>query len=181
MRDPLSWSIPLFRAFGIQVRLHILYIVVALGFILREATRPGLPGESGLGGCMGRIRFKMVVALFFIVLLHEFGHCFAAHREGGEANEILMGPLGGLAFCDVPHIARAHLVTVIGGPLVNVMICFLFGMILLFSKFLPPLNPLNNVYRPQLHNWEDGKTWYRDRQAIFIKDDTGEEIDPASL
>ena len=35
MRDPMSWSIPLFRAFGIQVKLHILYIVLTLGMLLR--------------------------------------------------------------------------------------------------------------------------------------------------
>src|ERR1700687_1701552 len=114
MRDPLSWSIPLFRAFGIQVRLHILYIVITLGFILRDVTKyPDTWIEATLIG---------VVMLFLIILLHEFGHCFAARREGGDANEILMWPLGGLAYCDVPHVARAHFITAAGGPLVNVLI-----------------------------------------------------------
>ena len=40
MRDPMSWSIPLFRAFGIQVKLHILYIIITLGMLLRVYTQP---------------------------------------------------------------------------------------------------------------------------------------------
>ena len=35
MRDPMSWSIPLFRVFGIQVKLHILYIVITLAMLLK--------------------------------------------------------------------------------------------------------------------------------------------------
>jgi len=34
---------------------------------------------------------------FGIVLLHEFGHCFASRWVGGERDEIMMTPLGGLA------------------------------------------------------------------------------------
>ncbi len=171
MRDPLSWSVPLFRAFGIQVRLHILYIVITLGFILREASkRPDTWVEATL---------IWVVALFVIVLLHEFGHCFAARREGGEANEVLMWPLGGLAFCEVPHLARAHFITAAGGPFVNVVICLVCFLILLPSQLLPPLNPLNfeHIYRPQLHNWSDGFTYYKDGQAQIVKEGTSEVIE----
>src|SRR5687767_10036004 len=134
MRDPLSWSIPLFRAFGIQVRLHILYIVIALGLILRQAARD--PDNW--------IEFAIICVglLFIIVLLHEFGHCFAARREGGDASEILMWPLGGLAYCEVPHSPRAHFNTAFGGPFVNILICIACAVVLIPFQLLPPLNPL---------------------------------------
>ena len=34
MRDPLTWSMPLARLFGITVRVHILFPLVALALIL---------------------------------------------------------------------------------------------------------------------------------------------------
>jgi Zn-dependent protease len=60
--------------------------------------------------------------LFLIVLLHEFGHCFACRWVGGEADQILMWPLGGLAFTAPPEGWKASFVTTAGGPLVNVLI-----------------------------------------------------------
>ena len=36
MRDPMSWSFTVFRAFGIPVKIHLLFIVVTLGLFLRQ-------------------------------------------------------------------------------------------------------------------------------------------------
>ena len=166
MRDPLSWSIPLFRAFGIQVRLHILYIIITLAMILRAAYKS--PDH------WVEFAFIWVALLFGIVLLHEFGHCFAARREGGEASEILMWPLGGLAFCEVPHAPRAHFNTAAGGPLVNVLICLICAAALIPAKSLPPLNPFSfdHLASPQLHNWSDGQTHYKAGELVFSKKGT---------
>ncbi len=177
MRDPLSWSIPLFRAFGIQVRLHILYIVITLGMILRVVAKaPEFWVEYTL---------IWVLMLFVIVLLHEFGHCFAARREGGDANEILMWPLGGLAFCEVPHTPRANFNTAAGGPLVNVIICALCTCLLVpIAKVLPPLNPLDfaqlykpQLYKPRLYGWADGATYYAPGETVYVREGTNEVID----
>lgn len=177
MRDPLSWSIPLFRAFGIQVRLHILYIIITIGFIYRAYTTSHTREE------WYEYTLIWVVILFLIILLHEFGHCFAARREGGDASEILMWPLGGLAYCDVPHNARAHFVTAAGGPLVNVFICLACTAALLPFRLLPPLNPFNyeHVYRPQLHNFSDGATYYNEDQRLLVKEGTNELVDWRNL
>ena len=66
--------------------------------------------------------------LFVSVLLHEFGHCFGARIMGGRGEEILMWPLGGLAFADPPRRPWPQLVTTVGGPLVNVVICLVTGV-----------------------------------------------------
>ena len=177
MRDPLSWSIPLFRAFGIQVRLHIFYIIITLGFIYRAYTQSHTREE------LYEYILIWVVILFVIILLHEFGHCFAARREGGDANEILMWPLGGLAYCDVPHSARAHFVTAAGGPMVNVFICIACAAALLPFRLLPPLNPLNyeHIYRPQLHNFSDGATYYNSDQILIVNTETNETVNLRNL
>ena len=150
MRDPMTWAIPLFHAFGIQVKLHILYIVLTLGMIGRVYVQdPSHLGEFAL---------IWVVMLFAIILLHEFGHCFAARRMDGDAEEILMWPLGGLAYCSVPHTPRANLITAIGGPLVNVFLCIGSGAAIAAAGYLPPINAFQckQLYYPELHNWQTG-------------------------
>src|SRR5262245_56306901 len=121
MRDPLTWAIPLGRVFGITVRAHILFPVVALGLVLQAAFKKDVvPGTW--------IDVSMLLGLLFVsVLLHEFGHCFAARWMDGDANEILMWPLGGLAYCEVPHTPRANFVTAFGGPLVNLVLFLACG------------------------------------------------------
>src|SRR5208283_4071767 len=117
MRDPLTWSLPLGRIFGITVRLHILFPLVALGLILRVAFKEGLPAGTW-------IDMSMIVGLLLVsVLLHEFGHCLGARLVDGDAHEILLWPLGGLASLDVPHTARANFITTALGPLTNLLLC----------------------------------------------------------
>ena len=59
--------------------------------------------------------------MFISVLLHEFGHCFAARWVDGDATEIMMWPLGGLANVDLPHRAAPHFITAAAGPAVNLL------------------------------------------------------------
>jgi Zn-dependent protease len=119
MRDPLSWSLPLFRVFGITVRLHVLFPVVTGALLLRVAFPHGEPLAAGTF----TDALWLTGILFVSVLLHEFGHCFGARLVDGEAREILLWPLGGLASIDIPHRPRAHFITAAAGPLTNLLIC----------------------------------------------------------
>jgi stage IV sporulation protein FB len=171
MRDPMSWSIPLFKAYGIQVKLHILYIVITLAMLLRVYTQDRTR--------LAEYALIWVVMLFAIILLHEFGHCFAARRMDGEADEILMWPLGGLAYYAVPHTAKANLITAIGGPMVNVLICLASAGAMFAAGYLPPINILETrqLYQPELHNWQtgaDGKP-YAD-SPYFVDVETGKRV-----
>jgi len=108
--NPLRWAVPLYRAWGITVKAHVFFLI----FIAIELVRS--LGPQGLG----LPYMAMVLTILFgLVLLHEYGHCVACRRVGGEADEILLWPLGGLAYCLPPHTWQAHLVTVLGGPGVN--------------------------------------------------------------
>jgi stage IV sporulation protein FB len=144
MRDPFSWSFPLARLFGISVRVHFLFPLVCVGLILRAATfKDGHPG-TWLDVTM------LLGILFFTVLLHEFGHCFAARQVGGDANEVLLWPLGGLAACEVPHNPRANFITAAGGPAVNLLLCLGSGLALAFfldAAYRPTWNPFWYPYR----------------------------------
>ncbi len=163
MRDPLSWSLPIARLFGITVRVHVLFPFVAVGLILRAAFPPGAPPSPGgvvLDACM------LLGLLFVSVFLHEFGHCFGARSVGGDAHEVLLWPLGGLASLELPHRPWAHFVAVAAGPLTNVFLCVLAGLLLQVATgwhARPPLNPLWDPFRHgdviHLDAWRAGDPW----------------------
>ncbi len=125
--NPMSWSLPLFRVAGIDVRIHLLFLILIAWQVL-DATWPmASQGATRLG-----IEYVLVriTVIFLIVLLHEFGHALTCRRWGGTADEILMWPLGGLAFCAPPHQWKAYLATAVGGPMVNVLIMLVAAPIL---------------------------------------------------
>src|ERR1700722_11736980 len=109
MHDPFAWSVPLGRLFGITIRVHLLFPFVALGLILHAAFTKSQGVAPPEGKWVDASIFMLI--LFFVVLLHEFGHCFGARFVHGEAQEVLLWPLGGLANVEVPHRPRAHFLT----------------------------------------------------------------------
>ena len=112
--DFLNASFKVGRLFDINVRVHILFVIwIAFRLI------------SGGGNWTEHAMFLGM--LFGIVLLHEFGHCFGARSVGGDAENILMWPLGGLAYAHAPMTPWAQFVTVASGPAVNAGFCLLSG------------------------------------------------------
>lgn len=160
MRDLMSWSFPIGRLFGIQIRVHILLPLVFLGLLLRVAfQKDAIPGSW--------LDLLMLLGLaFFCVLLHEFGHCFAARWVEGDAAEVLLWPLGGLAYCDVPHTPRANVICVLGGPLVNLAICLVCAVFIIGLSD-PTLRPTWNPLWYPLRVNDEGQillwTWSGDR------------------
>ncbi len=134
----LAGRVPLFTVFGIKVQLHSSMVIV-LGVVLAL-------GLSDQFRVVDRIPFALM--LFGIVLLHEFGHCFAARWVGGEADEIVMHPMGGLAMARPPGRPLPTFITVAGGPAVNIVICLVAGAILLMHGATLPLNILRPIGPP---------------------------------
>jgi Zn-dependent protease len=120
--NPMTWAVPVGRAVGINVRVHVIFLIFIVIELLRAAVPRGPASEAPPGIGLAALLMGL---LFAIVLLHEFGHCLACRRTGGAADEILMWPLGGLAYCLPPNHWRAHLITAAGGPAVNVVIALL--------------------------------------------------------
>jgi Zn-dependent protease len=115
-----SGSIKLFRLVGIEVFLHWSWFLAAV-LIIR--------GEFG---AYSSITWNIVeyLALFLIVLTHEFGHALACRSVGGIANRIVLWPLGGVAYVDPPPRPGATLWSIVAGPLVNVALFPVFGGLL---------------------------------------------------
>jgi Zn-dependent protease len=170
MRDPMSWAVPVFRAFGIPVKVHVFFFVITLGLFFRQVFQKDNPIWW-----VDVFAFTIIL-LFLIVLLHEFGHCFGARWVDGEAKEVLIWPLGGLAFVDVPHTPRANFIAVVAGPAVNVVICLVCATGLMAGKFLPNLNPLAMPYVNEIHNFDDGRDYTSQYGLKMYKKGTAEPM-----
>ena len=155
--NPFTWSVPLGRVFGINVRVHLLLLI----FIVLELGRALSLDEEAEAALGLGVTAMLLGGLFIVVLLHEFGHCLACRWVGGAADEILMWPLGGLAYCQPPNRWQPNLVTVLGGPAVNVGICLVLGPILgmltgtWLGVALPNPLSLNALYRTDV----SGEWW----------------------
>jgi Zn-dependent protease len=155
MTDPFAWSFPLGRLFGITIRIHWLFPFVAVSLILLVAL-----GKNDAGSPLyphgAWIDATIIMAILFVsVLFHEFGHCFAARSVNGDAQEVLLWPLGGLANVDIPHRPRAHFITAAAGPAVNIVIAVVCAVLLIVVfKYQPSWNPLPGAY---LYRESDGR------------------------
>lgn len=117
-------SIRLFRLAGVTVYVHWAWF---LAFIYL-ASRPHQFSNYGWNALE-------ILALFAIVLTHEFGHQLACRSVGGQTNDIVLWPLGGVAYVNPPQRPGAQLWSIAAGPLVNVaLIPLLYGVLVLTRR-----------------------------------------------
>lgn len=105
-------SFRLFRLAGINVFLHWSWFVIALIEVQHRRREYSSLVWNALE----------YLALFAIVLLHEFGHALACRSVGGRAEQIVLWPLGGVAYVQPPQRPGAMLWSIAAGPLVNVVL-----------------------------------------------------------
>lgn len=118
-------SFRLFRLFGIDVFLHWSWLLIAVYQISR------MKGYSTPVWAV-----LEYLALFAIVLTHEFGHALACRQVGGQANLILLWPFGGVAYVSPPQRPGATLWSIAAGPLVNVALVPVLTGLLWLSRSL---------------------------------------------
>ena len=102
-------SLRLFQLAGINVYLHWSWFFIA---VLEISNRSRQYSSFAWNA------FEYV-ALFGIVLTHEFGHALACRQVGGKADQIVLWPLGGVAYVAPPQRPGAVLWSIAAGPLVN--------------------------------------------------------------
>jgi Zn-dependent protease len=110
--------IRLFRFAGVTVYLHFSWFLIAAIYMTNLARRY----QSPVWGVLEYL------ALFCIVLTHEFGHALACRQVGGVADRIILWPLGGIAFVNPPPRPGAYLWSIAAGPLVNVALIPILGV-----------------------------------------------------
>ncbi|MFV0416949.1 MAG: site-2 protease family protein [Chthoniobacterales bacterium] len=129
----MKWSYHIATVAGIQVRIHTTFFLLLL-FYAWMGYSDGGTSEALLG-------ITFISALFFCVLLHEFGHAFAARYFGIRTPDITLLPFGGVARLErMPRRPYQELVVALAGPLVNVVIAigiaFFLGSFGTWSDFL---------------------------------------------
>ena len=129
----MSWSLPIFRIAGIQLRIHITFLLLIAWLAF------GYYAQGGSAVAAGRVIF--VLLLFLCVVLHEFGHAFAAKAFGINTPDITLLPIGGVARLErMPEEPVQELIIAVAGPLVNVVIAL--GLFVA-GGFHALLNPSN--------------------------------------
>lgn len=120
MKPTRSGSLKLFTFRGINVFVHWSWLLIAY-----YEYRMNFSGYSSPQW----IVFE-TLAIFGIVLLHEFGHSLACRSVGGKSDTIVLWPLGGVAYVAPPQRPGPELWSIAAGPLVNVaLIPIFFGFV----------------------------------------------------
>jgi Zn-dependent protease/CBS domain-containing protein len=124
----MGGSFKIGRFSGIDVRVHWTFFLLLAFF--------AFIGYQASGSAVGALTATaMIVALFFCVLLHEFGHSLVAQRLGIGIHSITLLPLGGVSNLEsLPEKPADEVKITIAGPLVSVVLApIFFGVGLLFG------------------------------------------------
>jgi Zn-dependent protease/CBS domain-containing protein len=121
------------RLSGIDVRVHWTFFLLLAFF--------AFIGYQESGGLVGALTATItIVALFFCVLLHEFGHSLVAQRLGIEIHSITLLPIGGVSNLEsLPEKPADEVKITVAGPLVNVVLAPIFFGVGLLLGAVPRL------------------------------------------
>lgn len=144
--EPDGWSISLGRFLGVRVRLHALFLVVALGLILRA----GFSNEGDPGIWIAALAVQILLLLS--VFVHEIAHVVAARLVGGFPERMLLWPLGGLTRQEPGEECTpgARLLVSAAGPLANLMVCLVCALSLFAAGHRPPLDLFHDPLVPPI-------------------------------
>ena len=137
-RQVTVWSLNLGRFWGVPVRLHVfflIFIVLTLAVTAGDMLGPGL---------------ITVGILLISLLLHEIAHTMAAIKLGGQVDQIVIGPFGGLSSPRVPDQPDVQVLVSLAGPLVHLTLVFLAAIALSFDSCVHVLGLLQPFVPSQL-------------------------------
>lgn len=127
----MRWSFPIATIAGTIVRVHVTFLILLVGIGAVHLVQQG-PQQA-----FGAVAFTL--ALFACVLLHEFGHVFAAKAFGIATPDVTLLPIGGVARLEkMPERPVQELIVALAGPAVNVVIA---GVLILVVGAPNPTDP----------------------------------------
>jgi Zn-dependent protease/CBS domain-containing protein len=140
-----SWSIPVGRLFGIEIRIHLTFLfLLVFVWSTETAAQDANAALRGLG---------LVGIVFGSVVLHELGHALVARGSGIPAKGIILLPIGGITILDEAHVVhdpvngwKRDIRIAAAGPLVNLLIAGVSALIL--AAVIPGFSV---TARPLLH------------------------------
>ena len=119
----MKWSYKIARIAGTDVKIHLTFPML-LAYIALSNLKYGA-AEAAFG-------VVFVILVFGCVLLHEFGHVFAARSFGIRTPDVTLYPIGGVARLErMPERPIQELIVALAGPAVNVAIAAVLAVVLL--------------------------------------------------
>jgi stage IV sporulation protein FB len=119
----MGWSFPIGTVKGTVIRIHLTFVLFLVWIGVSHYAQGGQ--RAAFEGVL------FISLLFTCVLLHEFGHVFAARRYGVQTPDITLLPIGGVARLErIPEKPAEELVVALAGPAVNVVIAALLFLVL---------------------------------------------------
>jgi stage IV sporulation protein FB len=119
----MSWSLKIRSIAGTAVRIHVTFLLL-LAWIFGISYLSGGPQAAWSG-------LLFILLLFLCVLLHEFGHIFAARAFGVHTPDVTLLPIGGVSRLErIPEQPSQEFFIAIAGPCVNVVIALVLIFIL---------------------------------------------------
>ena len=111
----MGWSIPILRVAGIQLRIHITFLLLIAWIAFAYYSQGG--SSAAVDGVL------FILLLFACVVLHEFGHALAGKAFGINTPDITLLPIGGVARLErIPDEPVQELVIAAAGPAVTALI-----------------------------------------------------------
>ncbi len=112
----MNWAWRIATIAGIDVRIHVTFLAL-LAWIAWSAYAT----TGTLAGAVDGV--VLILLVFAIVVMHEFGHALMARRFGIKTRDITLLPIGGVASLErMPERPRDELLVAIAGPAVNVVL-----------------------------------------------------------
>jgi len=117
-RATMHWSYKIFKVFGIEVRVHVTFLMIVAYFAFVWGV------ERDPGGWTGALYGVLLVLLLFgLVVMHELTHSRVAQAYGVRVRDITLLPIGGMASLEkMPDEPRQELLVALSGPLSNVVL-----------------------------------------------------------
>ena len=94
-----SWSIPVGRVFGVDVRIHLTFFILPMFIFWTEYA-------AHQGSANGPRDLALVGIILASVVAHECGHIFAARRVGLIPKAVILLPLTGVALYDESRVEK---------------------------------------------------------------------------
>ena len=137
-----NWSIPAGRVFGVEIRIHLSFLLLLLSPLFVALS------EQGARVTGSPVRGVALVAIIFgSVVLHELGHALVGRHSGVPPRAIVLLPIGGVTIFDeaqpaLPANWKRDARIAAAGPIVNFVIAGISAVFL-------------GVAMPQWRFWAD--------------------------
>ena len=103
------------KFFGVELKIHGTFLLLLAFVAISGALRGGVLDAL--------LSVLLSLTVFSVVVLHEFGHVFAARRYGIKTKDVILSPLGGVARLKGSlREPKQEAFVAAAGPLVNLVL-----------------------------------------------------------